>query len=78
MFEREKKRKLDAYRQINFHLCDITLSKLFFESNSCINLGVPVCAVLIYHDSYTFLLQFSIMVALDEMSYKLLKMLAVR
>jgi len=31
MFETEKKRELDAYRLINFHICDLTLSKLFFE-----------------------------------------------
>jgi hypothetical protein len=56
----------------------VTLSKLFFDCNSCINPGVPVYALLICHDYSTFLLQFSIMVALDKMSYEPLQVLAVR
>ena len=78
MFETEKKRELDAYRQINFRTCDLTQSKLFFDCNSCINAGVTVRAVLTCHDCSTFLLQFSIMVALDKMSYEPLQVLAVR
>jgi len=78
MFETEKKRELGAYRQINFNLCDLTLRKLFFECNSCINPALPVCAVLICHDYCTFLLQFSMMVALEKMSYKPLQVLVVR
>jgi len=78
MFETEKKREPDAYRQINFHLCDLTLSKFFFECNSCINPAVPVCAVLICRDYCTFLLQFSMMVVLEKISYKPLQVLAVR
>jgi hypothetical protein len=70
MFDTEKKRELYAYRQINFHLCDSTLSKLFLQCNNCINLGVPVCAVLVCHDYCTLLLQFSITVTLDKMSYE--------
>lgn len=78
MFETEKKSELDAYRQINFYIYDLSLSKLFSECNCYINPEVPVCAVLICHNYSIFLLQFSIMVALDKMSYEPSQVLAVR